>query len=71
MTVKEAINRSAVLYPAELDREKVYIFLDELEAKINEEVFFSEHVPITAESDERGVSAPWISIIAISLFLSG
>lgn len=56
MTVKEAINRSAVLYPCELDGEKAYIYLDELEAMIEEQLLGTEHTDINPSTDEAILS---------------
>lgn len=51
MTVREAIERSAVLFPAELDSDKAYIFLSELESRINTELYAENSVCIT-DSDK-------------------
>ncbi len=48
MTVSEAIERGAVLYPADVDAEGAYIFLSEIESRISTELFGGENVILTA-----------------------
>ncbi len=57
MTVREAIERGAVLYPADLDSDKVYIFLTELESRIRTELFGEDGVSITENDAEMPLKA--------------
>ena len=57
MTVAQAIERSSLLYPADLEGGRVYSWLSELESRICQELYGSECEPITAEDQERVLAA--------------
>lgn len=57
MTVREAIERSAVLYPADIDADKAYIFLSELESRICTELFGENEVSITEDDADSSLKA--------------
>ena len=58
MTVSQAIERSSVLYPSDLEGDKVYSWLSELESRICAELYGTESEPITADDGDRVLSAP-------------
>jgi hypothetical protein len=57
LTVKEAIDRSAVLFPSDTSPEKACIFLSELESRINTELFGRENVVISVSDEQTELSA--------------
>ena len=57
MTVKEAIDRSAVLFPSDTSQQKACIFLSELEHRISNELFGRTCSDITVEDMERSLTA--------------
>ena len=58
MTVAQAIERSSLLYPADMEDGRVYSWLSELESRIHTELIGSECKPVTAEDGERVLVAP-------------
>lgn len=58
MTVAEAISRSAVIYPAEMDKDRQYGWLSELEQRIAAELYGEDCDVITKQDGERILSVP-------------
>ena len=58
MTVAQVIERSSLLYPSDLDGERVYCWISELESRICTELLGTESEPITAEDSERVLAVP-------------
>jgi len=57
MTVAQVINRSSLLYPADIEDGRVYAWLSELENRICLEIYGkTEFQPITAADGERELS---------------
>ncbi len=57
MTVNDAIERSAVLYPAELDADKTYLFLSDIESRIRTELYGEEAVLFTQDDGNTPLKA--------------
>ncbi|MBE6610461.1 MAG: hypothetical protein E7634_07310 [Ruminococcaceae bacterium] len=58
MTVSQAIERSSLLYPADLESGRVYSWLSELESRICAELYGEDSQPITADDAQRELKAP-------------
>ena len=58
MKVKEAIERSALIYPSDEDKAPLYAWLSELEARIGLELLGKELQPVTEQDAELELTAP-------------
>ena len=58
MTVAQAIERSALLYPSDMESGRIYDWLSELESRIHIEICGDTCSPVTADEADRVLTVP-------------